>query len=136
MFPAEAKPAVILAVPGYARVDGISGKPMPGSMCVDDDPDGGAKRAVSSRASETFPCRTIAIGTIDQALLGAIRVKHAHAVVRPPRHLLVVDEVHASDVYMERLLTSLLAQLTMAAPRCCPPPSGHRRDPPARASAR
>ena len=117
MFPAEAKPAVILAVPGYARVDGISGKPMPGfDVLWDDDPDGGAKRTRwAAEHPKRFLAGTIAVGTIDQALLGAIRVKHAHmrssALLR---HLLVVDEVHASDVYMERLLTSLLAQLTMA----------------------
>jgi CRISPR-associated endonuclease/helicase Cas3 len=57
----------------------------------------------------------VAVGTIDQALLGAIRVKHAHMRSSSLlRHLLVVDEVHASDVYMERLLTSLLAQHTQA----------------------
>jgi CRISPR-associated endonuclease/helicase Cas3 len=117
MFPVEQRPAVILAVPGYARVDGISGKPMPGSEVLwDDDPDGGAKRARwAAEHPKRFLAGTIAVGTIDQALLGAIRVKHAHmrssALLR---HLLVVDEVHASDVYMERLLTSLLAQHTEA----------------------
>jgi CRISPR-associated endonuclease/helicase Cas3 len=117
MFPAEAKPPVILAVPGYARVDGISGKPMPGfEVLWDDDPDGREKRTRwAAEHPKRFLAGTIAAGTIDQALLGTIRVKHAHmrssALLR---HLLVVDEVHASDVYMERLLTSLLAQHTMA----------------------
>ena len=117
MFPTEAKPAVILAVPGYARVDGISGRPMPGfDVLWDDDPDGGPKRTRwAAEHPKRFLAGTIAVGTIDQALLGAIRVKHAHmrssALLR---HLLVVDEVHASDVYMERLLTSLLTQHTMA----------------------
>lgn len=117
MFPADAKPAVILAVPGYARVDGVSGKPLPGfEVLWDDDPDGGEKRRRwAAEHPKRFLAGTIAVGTVDQALLGAIRVKHAHmrssALLR---HLLVVDEVHASDVYMERLLTSLLAQHTKA----------------------
>lgn len=117
MFPVASKPVVILAVPGYARVDGISGRPTPGfDVLWDDDPDGGAKRTRwAAEHPKRFLAGTIAVGTIDQALLGAIRVKHAHmrssALLR---HLLVVDEVHASDVYMERLLTSLLAQHTKA----------------------
>lgn len=117
MFPADAKPAVILAVPGHVRVDGVSGKPMPNfDVLWDDDPDGGAKRSRwAAEHPKRFLAGTIAVGTIDQALLGAIRVKHAHmrssALLR---HLLVVDEVHASDVYMERLLTSLLEQHTKA----------------------
>jgi CRISPR-associated endonuclease/helicase Cas3 len=117
MFPAAEKPAVILAVPGYVRVDGVTGKPMPNfEVLWDDDADGGKRRERwAAEQPKRFLAGTIAVGTIDQALLGAIQVKHAHmrssALLR---HLLVVDEVHASDVYMERLLTSLLAQHTRA----------------------
>jgi CRISPR-associated endonuclease/helicase Cas3 len=50
------------------------------------------------------------VGTIDQALLGALAVKHAHLrAACLVRHLLVIDEVHSSDAYMttlaERLMT-------------------------------
>jgi CRISPR-associated endonuclease/helicase Cas3 len=46
---------------------------------------------------------------INQALLGAIQGKHAHMRSSSlHRHLLVVDEVHASDIHKERLLTLLL----------------------------
>ena len=51
----------------------------------------------------------IAVGTVDQALLGALQLKHAHlrhALLA--RSLLVVDEVHASDAYMTRLSEHLL----------------------------
>ncbi|MBV8524188.1 MAG: hypothetical protein JOY71_19030 [Acetobacteraceae bacterium] len=56
-----------------------------------------------------FLAAQVAVGTVDQALLSAIAVKHAHlrgtALLR---NLLVMDEVHASDWYMERLLATLL----------------------------
>ncbi|MEZ4128550.1 hypothetical protein QUR35_25155, partial [Salmonella enterica] len=52
---------------------------------------------------------TIAVGTVDQALLGALQIKHAHLrLAMLARSLLVVDEVHASDAYMTRLLEHLL----------------------------
>ena len=51
----------------------------------------------------------IVVGTIDQALLGGLQVPYAHlrssALLR---HLLVVDEVHASDAYMTAVLRALL----------------------------
>ena len=54
---------------------------------------------------------TIAVGTIDQALLGSVRVKHAQMrSACLSRSLLVVDEVHASDAYMTGLLKNLLKQ--------------------------
>jgi CRISPR-associated endonuclease/helicase Cas3 len=46
---------------------------------------------------------------VDQALLGTIRTRHAHMRgTMLLRQLLVVDEVHASDRYMETLLSGLL----------------------------
>lgn len=117
MFRCRPRPAVILAVPGYAKVDGVSGKPLPGfEVLWDDDPEGGAKRARwAAEHPKRFLAGTIAVGTIDQALLGAIQVRHAHMRSSSLlRHLLVVDEVHASDIYMERLLASLLDQHTRA----------------------
>jgi CRISPR-associated endonuclease/helicase Cas3 len=51
------------------------------------------------------------IGTVDQALLGALRARHAHlrgaALLRS---LLVIDEVHASDAYMTGLLEETLVR--------------------------
>ena len=57
-----------------------------------------------------YAAASFAVGTIDQALLGALAVRHAHLrAACLVRHLLVIDEVHSSDVYMttltERLLT-------------------------------
>ena len=104
-------PAVVLAVPGQAMVDEAEGHPLPNfGFEWDDAPDGGASRARwAAEHPKRFLAAPIAVGTVDQALLGAVRVKHAHmrgaALLR---HLLVVDEVHASDRYMEALLGTLL----------------------------
>ena len=50
-----------------------------------------------------------AVGTIDQALLSGLPVRHAHlrgaALLRA---LIVADEVHASDAYMTQLLAGVL----------------------------
>lgn len=107
-----APPAVVLAVPGQAMVDGAEGRPLPGfGFEWDDKPEGGADRARwAAEHPKRFLAATIAVGTIDQALLAAVRVKHAHMRgAALMRHLLVVDEVHASDRYMEALLGTLLS---------------------------
>ena len=49
------------------------------------------------------------VGTIDQAMLSVMRTKHAwmrHTALS--RHLLIVDEVHASDPYMLEVVRSLV----------------------------
>jgi CRISPR-associated endonuclease/helicase Cas3 len=51
----------------------------------------------------------IAVGTIDQALLSIIRARHAWMrAAFLSRHLLVVDEVHASDPYIASLTRGLI----------------------------
>jgi len=100
-------PAVVLAVPGQAVVDEAEGRPLPGfGFEWNDTPGDGADWARwAAEHPKRFLAAPIAVGTVDQALLGAVRVKHAHmrgAMLL--RHLLVVDEVHASDRYMEALL--------------------------------
>jgi CRISPR-associated endonuclease/helicase Cas3 len=52
---------------------------------------------------------SIVIGTIDQVLLSALTVSHAHMRATALfRHLLIVDEVHASDPYMRRILSEVI----------------------------
>lgn len=110
-----APPPVVLAVPGYLDDDAAGALPPAGDP--QDAAAGGAEtdaRRPSTWASEhpkRYFASPIAVGTIDQALLAVLRVRHAHlrgALLM--RHLLVVDEVHASDSYTRRLLGELLSQ--------------------------
>jgi len=109
-WPAKAPP-VVLAVPGY--LDDAE----PGGLPLADDPldaaaGEGTAPTVPVWASEhpkRYFVATISVGTVDQALLAGLRVKHAHlrgaALLR---HLVVVDEVHGSDRYMRGILERLL----------------------------
>jgi CRISPR-associated endonuclease/helicase Cas3 len=112
VFPGPAKPAVVLAVPGQIRVDAAEWRLLPDFIVQwNDDPQTEADRLARWAAEhpKRFLAAPIAIGTIDQALLATLSVRHAHlrgtALLR---QLLVVDEVHASDRYGEALLTTLL----------------------------
>ena len=106
------RPVVVLAVPGYARVDNISIKKiLPDSFAqwVDDANQRKTERCWAAEHPKRFLAATVAVGTIDQALLSALQTRHAHLrSVCLDRSLLVVDEVHASDPYMRRLLKSLV----------------------------
>lgn len=111
VFGLEGGPAVMLAVPGQVRADHARGRALPEfGFAWDDDPNG--RRDPARWAAEhpkRFLAAQIAVGTIDQVLLGTVRTRHAH--LRGSlllRHLLVVDEVHASDRYMGDLLAELL----------------------------
>jgi CRISPR-associated endonuclease/helicase Cas3 len=104
---------VVRALPGDASSSKATVRLLPEFFAQwSDDPDEAMRRARwSAERPKRFLAATIAVGTIDQALLGAVTVKHAQ--MRSfclSRSLLVVDEVHASDRYMERLLVNLLAQ--------------------------
>ena len=51
----------------------------------------------------------VGVGTIDQALLGILPAKHQSLrLLGLCRNVLIVDEVHACDAYMHRLLRALL----------------------------
>ncbi|EFL50716.1 CRISPR-associated helicase Cas3 [Solidesulfovibrio fructosivorans JJ]] len=107
----DAPPSTVLAVPGYLRVDGVCGTMLPGfEVQWDDAPDRpAAERRWAAEHPKRFLAAPLAVGTIDQALLGTLRVRHAHLrTAALCRSLLVVDEVHASDTYMTRLTLGLL----------------------------
>jgi CRISPR-associated endonuclease/helicase Cas3 len=104
-------PAVVRAVPGQVGADGAEGYRLPDfGFEWSDDPDGGTRRARwAAEHPKRFLAAQFAVGTVDQALLGAVATRHAHMRgATLLRHLLVVDEVHASDTYMEGLLAALL----------------------------
>jgi CRISPR-associated endonuclease/helicase Cas3 len=112
MFGAKA-PEAILAVPGYLKAGEVEGVALPRWQVHWDDDDGKSEEKLAARwaaeSSKRFMSAIIAIGTVDQAMLGALRVKHAHLrSAALSRSLLIIDEVHASDSYMAEIQGHLL----------------------------
>ncbi len=110
VWPADA-PVVVRALPGYAAADGQTYQPLPGFQVLwhDEPGDAEAERRWAAESPKRYLAAAIAVGTVDQALLGALQIKHAHLrQALLSRSLLVVDEVHASDAYMTRLSEHLL----------------------------
>lgn len=107
-------PPVVLAVPGYLRVDDHVGeRKLPGFEVLwpDRDEDRFRYRAWAGEGPKRYLSGCVVIGTIDQVLLSSLRVGHAHLrATALLRQLLVVDEVHASDAYMTRILEDVLAR--------------------------
>ena len=110
VWPADA-PLVLRALPGYEAADGQTLHKLAGfEVLWSDDPhDADAERRWAGESPKRYLAAALAIGTIDQALLSCLPLKHAHlrhALLA--RSLLVVDEVHASDAYMTALLERAL----------------------------
>lgn len=107
-------PAVIQAVPGYIAADDRKGVRLPKfEVLWAEDANGNDVRFRFRGWAAEHPKRylggAIVVGTIDQVLLSVLRINHS--TMRGSsllRHLLVVDEVHASDTYMTYLLVALL----------------------------
>ncbi len=111
LFPADRRPESVLAVPGYVRAGDFTGQHLPGFQVLwDDNPDlGTGKRRWAAESNKRFLAAQIAVGTVDQAMMAALQVRHAHLRASClARSLLVVDEVHASDPYMRVVLEALL----------------------------
>ena len=108
------RPVTVLAVPGYAQADGIPPQtvlPDEGTRWQDDAAQRRYERQWAAERPKRFLAATLAVGTVDQALLSVIQTAHAHLrSICLDRSLLVVDEVHASDEYMSQLLEVLLHQ--------------------------
>ena len=112
LFGARA-PEAILAVPGYFKAGEAEGVALPHWQVHWDDDGRAAEDRLTARWAAENPKRflaaTVAVGTVDQAMLGALRVKHAHLrSAALSRSLLVIDEVHASDSYMTEVQAHLL----------------------------
>lgn len=113
-FDPEVRPGpVILAVPGYAKVDGMEAARAltepDGILWEDNAHARWRERMWSAERPKRFLAAPVAVGTVDQALLSVLQVKHSLLrSVCLDRHLLVVDEVHASDPYMREILRALL----------------------------
>ena len=111
LFPSDNPPETVLAVPGYLKSGNVAGHHLQNyEVWWDDHPDAAARfRRWAAESSKRYLAAQIAVGTVDQAMLAALKVKHAHMrAACLSRNLLVVDEVHASDPYMRRILKALL----------------------------
>ena len=102
------RPPVVRAVPGYDPDADAHAVELPGHESQYDEHDA-PEKPWASENPKRFLAAQIAVGTVDQAMMGALRVKNAHMrAACLARNLLVVDEVHASDTYMRRILKALL----------------------------
>jgi len=104
-------PVAVRALPGYAAADNQGYQPLPGFQVLWHDlpQDEDAERRWAAETPKRYLAAPIAVGTVDQALLASLQLKHAHLrQALLARSLLVVDEVHASDAYMGRLTEHLL----------------------------
>jgi CRISPR-associated endonuclease/helicase Cas3 len=98
-------PQVILAVPGYftSESQGIQGDENRYSETDFLD------RHWAAEHPKRFLAGRLVVGTVDQILLSGLQVRHSHLrAAALLRHLLIVDEVHASDAYMTTILESVL----------------------------
>ena len=105
----EMTPSVVLAVPGYAPSLTSSDIAMGtyDSLSAGHTEDQDIPWA--SENPKRFLAAQIAVGTVDQAMMGALQMKNAHMrAACLARNLLVVDEVHASDTYMSVVLEALI----------------------------
>jgi CRISPR-associated endonuclease/helicase Cas3 len=105
----------VLAIPGYIRMDDKEGRLLPEYLLPEyrvvwEDAAGYmAGRGWAAEHAKRFLCAPLGVGTIDQALLAALRVPHAHLrAAALQRSLLVVDEAHASDAYMTMITCAVL----------------------------
>ena len=108
LFPERFRPPVVLAVPGYEPDTDANGVGLPAyKVWWDSHYDN--ERPWASESPKRYLAAQIAVGTVDQAMMAALKVKHAHMrAACLARNLLVVDEVHASNTYMRRILKALL----------------------------
>ena len=111
MFPEGNRPEPVLAVPGYVKAGDIADHHLQDyEVWWDAHPDAEThSRRWAAEDSKRYLAAQIAVGTVDQAMMSALKVKHAQMrAACLSRNLLVVDEVHASDAYMRRIIKSLL----------------------------
>lgn len=112
IFPNElTRPPVVLAVPGYLAVDDQTGTRLAEFKVLwnDSDHERWKYRGWAAEGPKRYLAGAIVVGTVDQLLMSALRVSHAHLRSSAAlRHLVIVDEVHASDTYMSGLLGVVL----------------------------
>ena len=102
-------PEAVLAIPGMLKAGEATGQRLPEWKFLWEDQKGTVPARWAAEHATRFLAATVAVGTVDQAMLAGLMVKHAHLRGSAlSRSLLVIDEVHASDAYMTGILTPLL----------------------------
>jgi len=110
------RPVTVLAIPGYPQIDGLTPEQIlpighDANRWEDENSEtvSQRERMWAIEHPKRFLAATVAVGTVDQALLSAVQTAHAHLrSICLARSLLVVDEVHASDLYMSAILRHLI----------------------------
>jgi CRISPR-associated endonuclease/helicase Cas3 len=98
-----------LMVPCHPRLTGKIVRALPGMLDTDRERPDYPPETWAVVAPKRVFAAPVAVGTIDQALLSVLRTKHAWMrAAFLSRHLLVIDEVHASDPYMASLTNVLV----------------------------
>ena len=105
----EHAPEAILAIPGMLQAGNAKGQHLTGwKVLWDDDDSQYAQQRWAAEHATRFLAAPVAVGTVDQAMLASLQIKHAHLRGSAlNRSLLVIDEVHASDAYMTEILKRL-----------------------------
>ncbi len=105
----ENAPEAVLAIPGMLKAGEFEGQRLPHWQVRWDDDTKSAPQRWAAEHATRFLSASVAVGTVDQAMLAGLQVKHAHLRGSAlSRSLLVIDEVHASDAYMTEILKRLL----------------------------
>jgi len=108
LAPDRRLPTVALAMGGRSQHQSSGGAGMEDARLYPDEVDRIGYRWASQN-SKTFFGAEIVVGTIDQVLLAGLPVKHAHLRLGLlGRHLIVVDEIHSCDRYMNRILRTVI----------------------------
>ncbi len=108
LYPGGA-PRVVLAVGGQSPTPEESVDILEGAERTYPDAEDQERADWASGHAKKFLAGEIVVGTIDQALLSALAVKHANLRMSAlSRHFIVVDEVHSHDRYMLEALRTLL----------------------------
>lgn len=98
-----------LAVPGYLKAGDAEGQALPGFQVTWPDEGGNRDDRWAAESPKRYLTARVAVGTIDQALMAGLQLRHAHfRAAALARSLLVVDEVHASDEFMGEALRHVL----------------------------
>lgn len=104
---ADPAPEAVLAIPGQMLSGEAQGARLPGFDAKWDDGDGAGRWAAEH--ATRYLAAQIAVGTVDQAMMAALQVRHASMRgAMLARSLLVIDEVHASDGWMTAIQRELV----------------------------